>query len=130
MKREQITGGIIVIVFISILSWIWSDQGTIPLLSATIFILMLTNMIFAFVSIFIQKAVILLYEINVEEKSTNSFGYAFKYLAIFGSGLNYYVQNACNRLPFIFNKLFSILFCFCLFGNMVLILMIYIGGGS
>ena len=130
MNREKIIGTLMAIVIVTILSWIWSNQGTIPLLSAAIFILMLTNMIFAFVSIFIQKAVILLYEMNVEEKSTNSFSYAFEYLAIFGSGLNYHVQNACNRLPFLFNKLFSILFCLCLFGNMVLILMIYIGGGG
>ena len=128
MKREQITGGIIAIVIVAILSQMMTDGGIIPLLSASIIILMLLNLIFAFVSIFIQKALISLYEINVEEKSTNSFGYTFKYLTIFGSGLNYYVQNVCNRLPFIFNKLLSILFVFCLLVGIVLIISIYVGG--
>ena len=125
INREKILGSILVIVFLSILSWMWSDQGTIPLLSASIMVLMVCNLIFAFVSIFIQSAVISLFQINVEEKSTNSFSYAFKFLAIFGSGLNYYAQNVCSRLPFLFNKLLSIIFVFCILVSIFIIISIY-----
>ncbi|MBP3040679.1 hypothetical protein J9303_14400, partial [Bacillaceae bacterium Marseille-Q3522] len=64
---------------------------------------------------FIQRAVIVLYEVNVYEGKKSMLGYATKYIAIMTSGINYYVQNVINRLPFLLNKLVAILFFICTF---------------
>ena len=82
----------------------------IPIPSSYIALMMTTNAIFAFFSIFVQRLVITLYEVNVFEEPKSIPGYFFKYIAIITSGVNYYVQNVLNRLPFILNKLGSVLF--------------------
>jgi hypothetical protein len=82
----------------------------IPIPSSYIALMITTNAIFAFFSIFVQRLVVTLYEVNVFEEPKSIPGFFFKYIAIITSGVNYYVQNVLNRLPFIVNKLASILF--------------------
>ena len=82
----------------------------IPIPSSYISLMIVANAIFALFSIFMQRLVIILYEVNVLEEPESLGGYFFKYIAILTSGVNYYIQNVSNRLPFIINKLASILF--------------------
>ncbi len=82
----------------------------IPIPSSYISLMIITNAIFAFFSIFVQRLVIILYEVNVVEEPKSIGAFFFKYIAILTSGVNYYIQNVLNRLPFIMNKLVSILF--------------------
>jgi len=82
----------------------------IPLPSSYIAVSIMTNAIFAFCSIFLQRLVITLYEINVFEEPKSFLDFCFKYFAMITSGVNYYVQNVLNRLPFILNKLAAALF--------------------
>ncbi|WP_338472886.1 hypothetical protein R4Z10_09255 [Niallia sp. XMNu-256] len=89
--------------------------------SSYIAVMMLTNAIFAFFSIFVQRLVMVLYEVNVFEEPKSISGYFSKYTAIFTSGVNYYVQDVLSRLPFILNKLGSLLFFVLLFLTGVLV---------
>ncbi|WHY78037.1 hypothetical protein QNH20_02385 [Neobacillus sp. WH10] len=82
----------------------------IPIPSSYIAVSILTNAIFAFCSIFLQRLVITLYEINVFEEPKSFLDFCLKYFAMITSGVNYYVQNVLNRLPFILNKLAAALF--------------------
>ncbi|RBP87385.1 hypothetical protein DFO70_12042 [Cytobacillus firmus] len=82
----------------------------IPIPSSYIALIITTNAVFAFFSIFVQKLVIILYEVNVYEKPKTLFDYCFKYIAIITSGVNYHIQNLLNRLPLILNKLASVFF--------------------
>jgi hypothetical protein len=87
----------------------------IPIPSSCIAMVIMINGIFAFSSIFIQRGFIVLYENNVFEKPKSILDYTFKYFAILSSGINYYIQVLFRRLPFIVNKLASILFLIFLF---------------
>lgn len=51
-----------------------------------------------------------IYESNVFQKKTTLFDYIFKNIAIFLSGINYYVQMILLRLPLLLNKLIAIVF--------------------
>ncbi|WP_197204198.1 hypothetical protein [Cytobacillus firmus] len=82
----------------------------IPIPSSYIALMITTNAIFAFFSIFAQKLVIILYEVNVYEQPRTFLDYCFKYIAIITSGVNYHIQHMLNRLPIILNKLASIFF--------------------
>lgn len=82
----------------------------IPIPSSYIAVMITTNAIFAFFSIFLQRIVIALYEANVYEKPESTLDYLFKYIAILTSGFNYYIQTVLRRLPFILNKLAALLF--------------------
>lgn len=82
----------------------------IPIPSSYIALMITANAVFAFFSIFAQKLVIILYEVNVYEKPKTLLDYCFKYIAIITSGVNYHIQNLLNRLPFILNKLASVFF--------------------
>ncbi|WP_282142504.1 hypothetical protein [Cytobacillus oceanisediminis] len=82
----------------------------IPIPSSYIALMITANAVFAFFSIFAQKLVITLYEVNVYEKPKTLLDYCFKYIAIITSGINYHIQNLLNRLPFILNKLASVFF--------------------
>lgn len=70
----------------------------IPIPSSYIALIITTNAIFAFFSIFVQRLVVTLYEVNVFEEAKSIPGFFFKYIAIITSGVNYYVQNVLNRL--------------------------------
>lgn len=109
MTREKTIGGIITFVLVTFMAWTWHGVD-IPFPSSYVETLFVFNTIFAFVSIFLQRLIIVLFETNVFEKTTSTIGYAFKYFAIYSSGMNYYVQVVCNRLPFVLNKLVSSIF--------------------
>ncbi|MBN8204162.1 MULTISPECIES: hypothetical protein [Bacillaceae] len=87
----------------------------IPIPSSYIALMITANAIFAFFSIFAQKLVIILYEVNVYEHPRTFLDYCFKYIAIITSGINYHIQNLLNRLPLILNKLASVSFFIFLF---------------
>jgi hypothetical protein len=82
----------------------------IPLPSSYIPVMIAANGVFAFCSIFAQRLVIVLYKVNVYEENDSLIGYFNKYTAIITSGINYYIQNVLNRLPFLVNKLLAICF--------------------
>lgn len=84
--------------------------GGIPLPSSYIYLIFITNLVFSFISIFMQTTILRLYEINVYEEKKGMLDYTFKYIAIFLSAINYHVQIIFNRTPAILNKLFASLF--------------------
>lgn len=114
------------ILFCSLLSLIFIGID-IPLPSSVLFLLILTNAIFAFLSIFMQNAIIGLFEYNYHTEKKNILSLFNKYTTLAFFGLNYFAQLALNRLPFLFNKLFSLIFFAFLFIQWILIMHIYNG---
>lgn len=107
MSKKKITGFILVFMVFTLIAC--SLYGiNIPLPSSYIPLVIAANGVFAFCSIFAQRLIIALYEVNVFEGKDSLVGYFNKYTAIFTSGLNYYIQNVLNRLPFLVNKLLAI----------------------
>jgi len=125
MRREKFIGGIIAFVPISIIAFLVGVGLEVPFPSWYLVIFYIMNAVFAFVSIFTQRLVISLYEANVFEEPANAIDYGFKYIAIFSSGLNYFIQNICNRLPFVLNKLAAAIFFFYLLFNFFALAMIF-----
>lgn len=107
--KEKVIGFLITFVVLTFLAWTMHGIN-IPLPSSYIQVLLSANTVFAFLSIFMQRLVIILYEMNVLEKRTGFFNYAIKYFAVFILGLNYHVQVVINRLPFILNKIMAVIF--------------------
>lgn len=103
------TGFILMMVVITLISFSLSGIN-IPLPSAYVPLMIAANCVFAFFSIFTQRLVIALYEVNVFEEKGSLVSYFYKYVAIFTSGINYHVQNVLNRLPFMINKLLALCF--------------------
>ncbi|CAN7151741.1 hypothetical protein [Rossellomorea sp. LjRoot5] len=109
MSRKKVVGFILVFVVFTLIAC--SLYGiNVPLPSSYIPLMIAANGVFAFCSIFTQRLVIALYEVNVFEGKESLIGYFNKYTAIFTSGLNYYIQNILNRLPFLVNKLLALCF--------------------
>jgi hypothetical protein len=107
MSKNKIVGSILVLLVFTLIAC--SLYGiNIPLPSSYIPLMIAANGVFAFCSIFAQRLIIALYEVNVFEGKDSLVGYFNKYTAIFTSGLNYYIQNVLNRLPFLVNKLLAI----------------------
>lgn len=107
--REKVIGFLIAFVVITFLAWTMHGIN-IPLPSSYIQVLLFVNTLVAFLSIFMQRLVIVLYEMNVLEKRTGFSNYAIKYFAMFILGLNYHVQVVINRLPFLLNKIMAVMF--------------------
>ncbi|MCR8849895.1 hypothetical protein NQ095_15865 [Rossellomorea sp. SC111] len=109
MSRKKVVGFILVFVVFTLIAC--SLYGiNVPLPSSYIPLMIAANGVFAFCSIFAQRLIIVLYEVNVFEGKDSFIGYFNKYTAIFTSGINYYIQNVLNRLPFLVNKLLAICF--------------------
>ncbi|MGF3105540.1 hypothetical protein [Rossellomorea sp. DUT-2] len=109
MSNKKITGFMLMIVVFTLIAC--SLYGVnIPLPSSFIPLMIAANCVFAFISTFAQRLIIVLYEVNVFEEKDSLIGYFNKYTAIFTSGINYYAQNILNRLPFLVNKLLSLCF--------------------
>ncbi|QHE63552.1 hypothetical protein FHE72_23075 [Rossellomorea vietnamensis] len=107
MSKKKITGFILVFLVFTLIAC--SLYGiNIPLPSSYIPLVIAANGVFAFCSIFAQRLIIALYEVNVFEGKDSLVGYFNKYTAIFTSGINYYIQNVLNRLPFLMNKILAI----------------------
>ena len=107
--REKVIGFLMAFVVLTFLAWTMHGIN-IPLPSSYIQVWLSVNTVFAFLSIFMQRLVIVLYEMNVLEKRTGFFNYAIKYFAIFILGLNHHVQVVINRLPFLLNKIMAVMF--------------------
>ncbi|CAH0345442.1 hypothetical protein [Bacillus sp. CECT 9360] len=82
----------------------------VPIPSSYVPLLLASNAVFAFFSIFTQRLILGLYETNVHEERSGFVHYFIKYVAIFTSGINYYVQKVLNRLPLLVNKLLAVCF--------------------
>lgn len=107
MSKKKITGFILVFMVFTLIAC--SLYGiNIPLPSSYIPLVIAANGVFAFCSIFAQRLIITLYEVNVFEGKDSLVGYFNKYTAFFTSGINYYIQNVLNRLPFLVNKILAI----------------------
>lgn len=122
--KEQIIGGIIAFIIFTLLSLPFYGVD-VPLPSSYVVLFIISNAIFAFVSIFIQRAVCYIYEANVFDECNNSIDYAFKYLAICSSGVNFYVQKLLIRVPFILNKVIAIVFCLFLLWNFMFTILMF-----
>ncbi|WP_202614149.1 hypothetical protein [Parageobacillus thermoglucosidasius] len=81
----------------------------------------------AFVSIFIQRVVIVYYysNANIENNQKSISNYFFKYVTYFIMGFNHYIQLLLSKMPFLLNKLFAIFAFLLLFVQCVIVLMIY-----
>ncbi|MGG1629345.1 hypothetical protein [Rossellomorea sp. NRS-1567] len=109
MSKKKIAGFILMfVVFTLIACSLYAIN--IPLPSSYIPLMIAANGVFAFCSIFAQRLVVVLYEVNVYEENDSLIGYFNKYTAIFTSGINYYIQNVLIRLPFLVNKLLALCF--------------------
>ncbi|MCC5803453.1 hypothetical protein [Rossellomorea vietnamensis] len=109
MSRKKVVGFILVFVVITLIAC--SLYGiNIPLPSSYIPVMIAANGVFAFFSIFAQRLTIVLYEANVYEENDSLSSYFYKYVAVFTSGINYFVQSILSRLPFLVNKLLAICF--------------------
>ncbi|MEK5521119.1 hypothetical protein B5V89_14190 [Heyndrickxia sporothermodurans] len=78
--------------------------------SSYVSIILIANCIFAFFSIFVQKAVMILYQSNVHNECKSILDFFYKYMTILFSGINYHGQKVLSGLPFALNKLFAIVF--------------------
>ncbi|MGM0805689.1 MAG: hypothetical protein ACQET8_13170 [Bacillota bacterium] len=92
-----------------------------------IMILLLSNAIFAFFSIFVQRGIIELYKHNYYTNKNGILSLINKYATFAFFGLNYGAQLALTRLPLLINKLLSLLFFVLLLFNWLLILIIFNG---
>ncbi len=99
----------IVISFISVFSLIFIG-AELPFPTTIIMLVLVTNSMFGFFSLIFHKLTIILYEANVYHTSESVTSYIYKFIAIFLSGINYYVQITLDRMPLLVNKLFAILF--------------------
>ncbi|GLO67481.1 MULTISPECIES: hypothetical protein [Oceanobacillus] len=99
----------IVIIFLSLFSLIFLGAN-IPYPSTIIFLILMTNFMVALYSVFFHPVAIGFYEANVYSEKSTVFDYIFKYIAIFFSGINYYVQITLLKLPLFINKLIAIVF--------------------
>ncbi|WP_113928849.1 hypothetical protein [Bacillus sp. P14.5] len=94
---------------------------SMPLPTSFLYFLIGVNIIFAFFSIFIQSNLIKLYKSNVYKEPMTFIDSFFKYMAIYMSGLNHYVQSVLSGLPFLVNKVLGIVFLtYLLFVNFLL----------
>ncbi|BAC14768.1 hypothetical protein [Oceanobacillus iheyensis HTE831] len=98
---------------------------SIPYPSTIVMLVLITNFMVALYSIVFHPVAIAIYEANVFGKKTSLLDYIFKYIAIFFSGINYYVQKILLKLPLILNKLIAIVFVLVLLWQASLILGIF-----
>ncbi len=66
-----------------------------------------------------------IYEANVFQERETILDYVFKYIAIYFSGINYYVQLTLLKLPLLLNKLLAIVFVLLLAGLALISGLIY-----
>ncbi|MQR94731.1 hypothetical protein [Fictibacillus phosphorivorans] len=114
------------ILFISVLSLIFVGID-IAFPTTIIMVLLLSNAIFAFFSIFIQRGIMELYKHNFHTEKNGVISLINKYTTFAFFGLNYGAQSALIRLPLLINKLLSLLFFLLLLVNWLIILVIFNG---
>jgi hypothetical protein len=114
------------ILICSLLSLVFIGAN-IPFPSTILFLLILTNIISAFVSILLQRLVIAIFNYNYYTEKESLFTLFYKYMTLAFFGLNHFAQLSLARLPFLINKLFSLIFFAFLVILWVFILHIYNG---
>lgn len=107
-KTEWLGFGI-TIILLSLFSLIFLGAN-IPYPSTLIFLMLMTNFMVSLYSIVFHPVALAIYEANVFQEKTTMLDYIFKYIAIFFSGINYYVQMILLNLPLLLNKLIAIVF--------------------
>ncbi|WP_269411258.1 hypothetical protein [Lentibacillus daqui] len=112
-SKEEWIGFGIAVVGLSLFSLIFLGAG-VPWPSTIVFLMLMTNAMFALYSILFHPITIGLYRANVYDKKETIADYIFKYIAICFSGVNYYIQLTLLRLPLLINKLFAIVFALIL----------------
>jgi hypothetical protein len=117
---------ILSVLFCSLFSLIFVGID-IPFPSTIVLLLLLSNAIFAFFSILAQRAVIGLFDYNSYTDKQGIIFLFIKYVTLALFGLNYFVQLVLNRLPFLLNKLFALLFFGLLLIQWFIVIVIFNG---
>ncbi|MYL57871.1 hypothetical protein GLW20_10160 [Virgibacillus halodenitrificans] len=120
-SKPELIGLLLVIIFISIFSLVFTG-AELPFPSTIIMLILVMNSMIAFFSLVFHKFSIILYEANVYPENDSITNYIFKYIAIVFSGLNYYVQSILDRMPLLINKLLAIVFLLLLIWENMLLL--------
>ncbi|MYL46463.1 hypothetical protein GLV94_12500 [Virgibacillus halodenitrificans] len=120
-SKPELIGLLLVIIFISIFSLVFTG-AELPFPSTIIMLILVMNSMIAFFSLVFHKFSNILYEANVYPENDSITNYIFKYIAIVFSGLNYYVQSILDRMPLLINKLLAIVFLLLLIWENMLLL--------
>jgi hypothetical protein len=104
----------LIIAFVTLTLMALFIHQSIPYPSSYIFILLMSNGVVAFISIFTQTLVIRIYELNVFEGKKRFIDDCFRYLVIGMTGINYYVQLLFRSFPYLINKMLAVTFTLAL----------------
>lgn len=122
--KERI-GALIAFILLSLLSLIFLGLD-IPYPSTLILCIIFTNFMVALYSILFHPVALGIYEANVYQEKTTVLDYVFKYIAIYFSGINYYVQmTLLLRIPLFLNKLIAVIFVLFLLWQAVILIGIF-----
>ncbi|MFC0236557.1 hypothetical protein [Fictibacillus phosphorivorans] len=114
------------ILFVSLFSLIFVGID-IPFPTTMIMLLLLTNAIFAFFSIFVQRVIIKLYQHNYVTNKKGVLSLINKYTTFAFFSLNHSVQSVLSQLPLILNKLLALIFFFLLLINWWILFIMFNG---
>lgn len=123
-RLKEWSGAWIALVFSSLFSLIFLGAN-IPFPSTLLFFLLTTNGMAAAYSVLFHPFALRIYEANVFQERETILDYVFKYIAIYFSGINYYVQLTLLKLPLLLNKLLAIVFVLLLAGLALISGLIY-----
>ncbi|MEN1967808.1 hypothetical protein WMZ97_06960 [Lentibacillus sp. N15] len=112
-RNKEWLGFGITFIALSIFSLLFLGAN-IPYPSTLIFLILMTNFMVSLYSIVFHPVALGIYQANVFQEKITVMDYTFKYVAIFLSGINYYVQMILLRLPLLVNKVIAIVFAFFL----------------
>lgn len=118
--RNRLIGLCVFVLGSSLFAFIISATSDLPFPSSITLLVLGFNLTHAFVSLTIQRGMIILYETFAYNYETAPLVKAAKYYAIFYTGVSYYVQTVLIRLPFLLNKFFELVFI-CMFTVIVMI---------
>lgn len=123
-QSKELLGALIAFVFLSLFSLLFLGAN-IPYPSTLIFFMLISNAMVSAYSILFHPIALGLYEANVFQRKTTMFDYIFKYIAIFLSGISYYVQRTLFKLPLLLNKLIVIAFVLLLLWQWFMMISIF-----
>ncbi|MET3726914.1 UPF0716 family protein affecting phage T7 exclusion [Fictibacillus halophilus] len=121
---DKLISILLTILFISLLSLIFVGID-IPFPTTIIMLLLLTNAITAFFSIFVQRAIIERYNNSFVTNKNDVLSLIYKYTTLAFYGLNHAVQSVLSLIPWIINKFLALLFFFVLLINWWILLIMY-----
>ena len=117
-------GAFIAFVILSLFSLIFLGLN-IPYPSTLIFCILMTNFMVSLYSVVFHPIALGIYKANVFQEKTTMPDYIFKYIAIYFSGINYYVQTTLSKLPLLLNKLIAIAFVLAILWQAALLIGIF-----